>query len=355
MKYNLIYLTNTPSFYKLNLCKEIAAKGVKLLVVFNGYGNEAVNKQLKKDADWGFDWEFLYEGDYWERPKFKIFNRLRRLLKHIQYDKLLFSGWMSTEYNLYSFLSPRSKNMIICESSKFEVSTTGLKGWVKRRIINRMQIALPSGTPHMELLNTLNFKGTQFITGSVGIFNMDNSTDNLHNDKNIKRKGINATKFLYVGRLTAVKNLPLLIECFNRNGLSLTIAGNGELEQSLKEIAKPNIKFIGFIDNDRLTDVYNEHDVFILPSYSEPWGLVVEEALYRGLPVIVSDVVGSGYDMVLSTGAGTSFKHDSIEDLQQSIDLVLNDYHKYASAASAIDFNMRKKAQVETYLSALKD
>lgn len=351
--YDFVFLTNTPSFYKLNLCSQIAATGIKLLVIFNGYGSEAVNHHLGTRSNLPFDYHFLFSGDYWKRPKIRTFKRLISLLSSIRYKKLIFSGWMSMEYNLYSFFSPKKKNVMICESSKFEVDTTGLKGWVKRRIIGRMSAMLPSGKPHKELLESLGFKGPQYITGSVGIFNMNKGADNPDTLSRIERVKKSGAQFLYVGRLTDVKNLSLLIECFNKNGLPLTLAGDGELMDSLKAMAGPNITFLGFIENENLARIYNQHDVFILPSKSEPWGLVVEEALFRGLPAIVSDVVGSGPDMVLETGAGVTFSHDSAESLQEAIDKVMANYAEYATVAYAIDFDKRMHTQVEAYINVL--
>lgn len=353
--YDIVYLTNTPSFYKLNLCEALSRRGIRLLIVFNGYGSEAVNSRLDQDSDWSFDWRFLFEGDYWQRPKLTIYKRLLQLMSSIEARKVIFSGWMSAEYNLYSFFSHRKKNVMICESSKFEVDVTGFKGWIKRRLINRMSAALPSGTPHKELLEYMGFKGPQFITGSVGIINTDHTEDKLPVKQRIHRVIINGPKFLYVGRLTAVKNLEILIECFNRNGLPLTIAGSGELENDLKSRANPNITFLGFIENKNLGEIYKQHDVFILPSYSETWGLVVEEAMSRGVPVIVSDVVGSGPDMAVATGAGLTFKHNSVSSLQNAIEQMQSNYNKFVEATAAIDFDARRESQINAYIKALNN
>lgn len=72
-------------------------------------------------------------------------------------------------------------------------------------------------------------------------------------------------------------------------------------------MAKDNIRFLGHVPNDSLPEIYERHDVFILPSRYEPWGLVVEEALFRGLPVIASDKVGSAADMVAALETGAVF------------------------------------------------
>lgn len=59
--YDFVYLTNTPSFYKLNLCNEIA-KTHSLLIVLYGYGSEAVNKVMN-ESNYDFDYKFINERD----------------------------------------------------------------------------------------------------------------------------------------------------------------------------------------------------------------------------------------------------------------------------------------------------
>ena len=57
-QYDIVYLTNTPSFYKINLCNEIGKKK-KLLLVLYGYGEEAVNKTLENNISYNFEYRFL--------------------------------------------------------------------------------------------------------------------------------------------------------------------------------------------------------------------------------------------------------------------------------------------------------
>lgn len=340
-KYDFVYLTNTPSFYKLNLCNEICKKGKSLLLILYGYGSEAVNIVLNDNNKWLFDFKFINEGDANKRNKFLTFINLVKLLSNIQYKKLLFAGWLAPEYNLLSFFVPKSKNAMICESSILDVSFKGITGKIKKTIINRMNSVLPSGTPHKELFESIGFKGNIHITGSVGIFNKPPHDNRITNSP---------LKYLYVGRLVDVKNISMLIDEFNRNGKSLTIVGSGNLEKELKAIAKFNITFKGFINNEDLGAVYQAHDVFILPSYYEPWGLVVEEALYWGLPVIVSDRVGSGIDMVRNLGTGLIFASKNIDSLNQCINDMENNYIKFVSKVKAIDWGARDRKQVNAYL-----
>ena len=74
-EYDFIFLTNTPSFYKINLCNQIA-KTHSLLLVLYGYGEEAVNTSLKSSDQYNFDYTFLHEGASEQRNKFKTFKAL---------------------------------------------------------------------------------------------------------------------------------------------------------------------------------------------------------------------------------------------------------------------------------------
>ncbi|EGJ99153.1 glycosyltransferase [Dysgonomonas gadei] len=344
-KYDFVYLTNTPSFYKLNLCNEIAGSHTLLLVLY-GYDTEAVNAELNDKSDRKFDFEFIYNGNARRRNMVLSFFRLLKLMKSIDAKKILFSGWLAPEYNLYSFISPRRKNVMVCESSVFDVSFAGLAGWAKRRIINRMNATLPSGQPHAELFKSVGFNGTQHITGSVGIFHKPGKKTKLYH---------NTLRYIYVGRLIDAKNIDLLIDVFNRNGKFLTIVGQGILEKELKAKAKGNITFSGFINNHKLGGVYQTHDVFILPSKYEPWGLVVEEAIYWGLPVIVSDKVGSSVDLVKNLGTGCIFQSGNSDGLIDAIaDMEIN-YQKYKHSTDSVCFAERDRLQVLTYLKLLEE
>ncbi|MEK7608640.1 MAG: glycosyltransferase family 4 protein [Patescibacteria group bacterium] len=84
---------------------------------------------------------------------------------------------------------------------------------------------------------------------------------------------------------------------------ALVYAGDGALADDLQNIVKeekiPNVFFLGFRNQTELPECYAMADIFVLPSgIGETWGLVVNEAMCFGLPVIISDIVGSGTDLV---------------------------------------------------------
>ncbi len=61
-------------------------------------------------------------------------------------------------------------------------------------------------------------------------------------------------------------------------------------------------------------------DVFVLPSYSEPWGLVVNEAMAAGMPVIVSEKCGSAPDLVIDGENGFTFNPYEISEMTQKME-----------------------------------
>jgi glycosyltransferase involved in cell wall biosynthesis len=72
----------------------------------------------------------------------------------------------------------------------------------------------------------------------------------------------------------------------------------GQLEAYARDRRLTNVKFVGFKNQTEIAPYFAMSDVFVLPSGFEPWGLVVNEALCFGLPVIASDKVGATGDLV---------------------------------------------------------
>jgi glycosyltransferase involved in cell wall biosynthesis len=111
---------------------------------------------------------------------------------------------------------------------------------------------------------------------------------------------------LFSGKLVAVKRPMDLLRAFEAVAESLNAGlvflGDGELRADLeayvRERSLKNVRFVGFKNQTEMPPYYSMADVFVLPSAFEPWGLVVNEALCFGLPVITSDKVGATGDLV---------------------------------------------------------
>ena len=104
--------------------------------------------------------------------------------------------------------------------------------------------------------------------------------------------------FLFVGRIVSLKNVPQIIKSFLTAKIEdsvLIIVGNGPEEEKCKNEANghDNIIFTGRLEGDALYAWYNVADVFVLASWKEPFGAVINEALLAGCVCLVSHHAGS--------------------------------------------------------------
>jgi glycosyltransferase involved in cell wall biosynthesis len=339
--YDYVIVTHIPAFYKVNLYNELA-KRCNVLVIFiatNTNEKRADDFTTLKNAN--FSYEVLSDGDFQSRDIKVNIKKLKSIFKNIEYKRLLVSGWDLQEFWYLVMFYPKAKNCLALESTVLESNTKGIKGWIKRVFLSRIAIVFASGNLHVELLQALNFIGNIKVTKGVGIINKPTF-------ENVKKEY--QKRFLYVGRLSYVKNLETIVKVFNDlPNHHLTIIGDGEEKSHLQSTSNKNITFKPPIENIKLQTEFLNHDIFILPSINEPWGLVVEEALYFGLPVMVSKNCGS-VELVKKGVNGFIFEPLDIEMIRNfilSIDNVV--YQKLLEGVSEFSADEKDFGQVESY------
>ncbi len=344
-KFDILVINNAPAFYKINLYNELAKK-CSIHVVFLALTDQVVIGDNYKH-EIRFSFEILYENHIDFRNKYLSFFKLYSICRKYNFKKIIYGGYDTFECFFLPFFTDWEKNCIQFESSIKESKVTGYISIIKRILLRRFSIALPSAKLQSAVFVALNFRGKIIETTGVGIFYKTNIDCNKINTFQSQRR------YLYVGRLINVKNVNLLIETFNCLNKPLTIVGAGELEYDLKQKANKNITFSGFVPNEDINKWYLNHDVFILPSFVEPWGLVVEEAIYFGLPVIVSEAVGCLEEIVIKPNTGLLFSPYNQASLVEAIDKVESNYDLYKSNCLKYDFEKRDLIQLESYLQIL--
>ncbi|MEN4761972.1 glycosyltransferase [Chryseobacterium sp. C39-AII1] len=339
-EFDLIIINNCPSFYKINLYNEVA-KNTNIYVIFLGLTSQVViNEDFSNDCN--FPFVLINNSDVDKRNKSLTFYKVYKLLKHFHFKKIVYGGYILPELILLSFLFPKNKNILQTESA-FESKLSGVKFFIKRMIINRFSSAIVSGKIHKEVLLKMGFKGNIKITKGVGI--IKKSEEKLHF---IKSKSLKLN-YLFVGRLIKLKNVEFLINIFNELDRSLTIVGTGEDENYLKSIANKNIRFLGFVKNDNIKDIYATHDVFILPSLSEPWGLVVEEALYNKCILLLSNRVGSYPELLEDIKSGETFDPMSVDSFLTALAKIEENFESYINNINNYNLNKKDNDQIKAY------
>jgi len=341
--YDFVFVTHLPSFYKVNLYNEIAKKK-KIYVLYIGTSSAIRTKDFCS-SDMNFDFSYLYDNTFESTNKFVSFQKIMKFLQNIKYTKIILGGWDVLELWMFAFLSPKRKNYTVIESSIYESKVSGIYLFLKKVYQSRMSGVYVSGKPQKQLAEVIGYKNI-ISTGGVGLFNK------VIFQKSTKKY---EKKFLYVGRLSEEKNLFSIIDVFKKiDDASLEIVGNGPLkEQIKKEIENSqNIMLIQHINNSEIHNKYLENDIFILPSKKEPWGLVVEEALYYGLPVIASSQVGSKDDMIVQFDSGKVFDINDKNSLVEVVDffLIEENYQKMKNNVMKIDFDQLFENQVNSYI-----
>jgi glycosyltransferase involved in cell wall biosynthesis len=141
---------------------------------------------------------------------------------------------------------------------------------------------------------------------------------------------------LYVGRLISIKNIPLIIEeMAHIEDSVLFIVGRGELlrdlsKQVLKHDLTDKVFFIGFQSGNDLYSWFSIAHILILPSYFEPYGAVVNEALIGGCYVLCSKIAGASN--LINDNNGATFDpndkfeyHNKLKFLLSKVQPILND------------------------------
>jgi len=344
--YDYVFITHVPAFYKVNLYNRIA-KHCRIFVVFVAETSVLRTKDFI-GTNMMFDYKILYPGPFEKRSILKNINLLHKYLRNLQYNTIVVNGWDLLEFWHANFVLKAKQKAVVVESNISESKTSGLKWLLKHFFLLNIDMGFPSGQLHKKLLDILKFKGRSYITKGVGIFNR---LPFEYTNRKFQKK------FLFVGRLSEEKNIPMLISIFNKHKeLSLTIVGSGPQNQYLQKIVTGNIQFYSHIDNTQLFRVYLSHDVFILPSLREPWGLVVDEALYYGLPVIVSSHAGCHSELVVDGKHGIVFDPTSQKELEEAIMRMSNEknYYAYQKSVRQIDFHKRDEIQVRAYIQGLQ-
>ena len=129
--------------------------------------------------------------------------------------------------------------------------------------------------------------------------------DKLREEYKIKA---NEFVFLYVGQFIKRKNIILMLEAFYKaykedNNLKFILVGGGEEFETIKKFVKVNnlensIITKEFVEIEELSQIYTISDSLIIVSESEPWGMIVNEAMCFGLPILASYTVGASADLV---------------------------------------------------------
>lgn len=159
--------------------------------------------------------------------------------------------------------------------------------------------------------------------------------------------------YLIVSRLNPYKRIELAVEAFNILGLPLKIIGSGPFLKTLKEMARPNITFLGRLDDKEVAEYYASCKALIFPG-EEDFGIVPLEANASGRPVIAF-YGGGALDTIIEGLNGLFFRKSTVESLIDAVKSLEDGRHDFKSAkihAHALHFDKETfKDRIKKYVA----
>lgn len=269
------------------------------------------------------------------------FGRLRgmlyRALDDARPDALFVNGWSQSSAILAMAwsMSHQVPFVIASESTAADQTRVAWREGVKCLLVRRAGAAFVGGRRSAQYLRTLGLP-------EASIFQGYDAVDNEHFAAGAEaarraaaqvRSALNlpGRYLLCVARLIPRKGFAMLLEAFARYragtttaGLDLLFVGDGSDRPRLMQLAAAlgidaGVHFHGFQGYDRLPSYYGLAEALIVPSRSEPWGLVVNEAMASALPVLVSSACGCTDDLVRHGHNGFVIDPTNVKELTELV------------------------------------
>lgn len=262
---------------------------------------------------------------FWERLKslFRAFHTYKPTVLNI-------TGYFDWAQVLLMFYARMRgvKVVLSSESSSADHNRSGLKELMKSFIVNRANAYFCFGKTSAEYLKSLGVNPADIMVTNAAVID----EDVVRTQYDLAKKQIGndhlTRKFIFTGRLAPEKNLSLLIRAFhnvqhiNSDLWQLMLVGDGPERDSLENLARSlklddKVLFTGGLPWYKVPEWLATSDVLVLPSKSEPWGLVVNEAMMCGMPVLVSDKCGCAADLVEPGKNGFTFDPENQSALEE--------------------------------------
>lgn len=265
------------------------------------------------------------EADYTELPRHAIKASVRAALERLQPASVAVNGWAFVEARTAaSWARACGRGVVLMsDSQERDAPRRWLKEAVKRLVLRRCDSAFVAGRPHADYAAKLGMDPARIVLGYDVV-------DNAHFEEGAAAARADSTRlrrelglperyWLTCARFVPKKNLGCALDAYARiarrvgpEKWGLVVVGDGpgraELEARAASLGVAgSVVFPGFVQYPQLPRYYGLASAFLLPSTVEQWGLVVNEAMAAGLPVVVSDACGCAPELVQEGVNGFTF------------------------------------------------
>ena len=321
MKHRLVVLTEIIAPYRIPVFNALAAReGISLHVIFLSKTDASTRRWRVYENEIRFSYEVLPS---WRRRvgKYNLLlnNRVTSALSAAQAEVLICGG--------YSYLASwqamnwarRNGVQFLLWSESTAHDRRGLYfpvEWLKRKFLRSCDGFVVPGQSALEYVRQFASPAQKIFVArnavDIGLFAEKEESVRQAADRLRGELALPPRYFLFVGRLVRSKGVFDLIEAYRalpsklRESISMVFAGDGpmraELEALAREVDPGSVHFSGFVHRDELASYYALAECLVMPTHTDPWGLVVNEAMACGLPVICTNVAGCAADLIRENG-----------------------------------------------------
>ncbi len=340
---NIITPTNTPLFNGLK--KHFENQGIDFKVIFTSATESNRSYDTSKEEA-----KFLFDYMVLDNKKLNINSNKDNHFFHLNFDipKLLDQekpdviihggwAWLSAWTSLWWCKKNNAKFILWSGSTVYENSwRRTLTKPIVKYLIKKSDGFLSYGTRATEYLISLGASKEKIypLYNTVDIdFFLQNAVKLQPHKEEIKKKYGIKTKYvlLFVGQLIKRKGVYEILNGFTEfqkihPEISLVFAGSWQEQKNMEKIIQEqgikNVFFPWFFQNDAISGFYTMADIFTLPSEEEVWGLVINEAMCFGLPVITAYQVGAWVDLVQEWKNGYIMKENSAREFEKWLEYI---------------------------------
>lgn len=348
MKFKLAILASHPIQYQAPIFRELA-KITDLTVFFahrdtpEDQSAEGFGVAFRWDSDLESGYKNVYLKNRSRSPGFARFfgcntPEIKRIIGQKRFDAVLVTGW-----NLYSYWQAimackRNNTPILVRGdshlyTKRNVFVKILEWFLYRSMLQIFDRCLYVGRKSKEYFQFYGVPEQRLYFSPHSVDNswFRNEIKKLDKNKTRLENGIstNGIVFAYVGKLVKNKRPGDVIDAVARIGMGCEIVyvGAGNQESNLltrAQLLGVKIHLLGFRNQREMPACYLLADILVVPSESETWGLVVNEAMACGLHVVASTAVGSAVDLVEAGVTGYTYPVGDIEGLRKALEATID-------------------------------
>lgn len=359
----ILWITNIPSPYRVNFFHLLGQK-CDLDVVFECKYSKERDDSWKKFKIQGYNAFFLKGIQYKTDMAFslQIFHFLKK-----QYDVIVITDYSSlTGMMAIAYLRQKNIPFVIEGDGAYAGKGKGIKELIKKSLIRSAKYWFATSEEHKKYYKFYGAISSNIIEYP---FTSLHKKDILSRPKSLdeklklrQKKGITEKYIiLSVGQFIYRKGYDILLQAARSfdNEIGIYIIGGKASDKYLDFIKKNDLEHIYFLDYmkpEELKIYFQLADVFVLPTREDIWGLVINEAMSNGLPVITTNACIAGTKLINSS-CGRIVERESIDGLEGAIKEVIKDEEWKRQAAEEclkIINNYTLEKMAETHIDAFK-